>query len=79
MSQIGSDEASIWLPVELIPRQILGHTSRDIEVCWLLFISGDINQDYGKYNVHLECGSWYPKACSCPGLKHLLCLPFKGI
>lgn len=68
----------LWIGVEPMHSRVLGvYISRHRNMLVAESVLRSSIEMYGKYTVYSDGGPWYPEACSSPGLKHILHLPFK--
>jgi putative transposase len=76
--QIGSDEAWLWVAIELIHHRILDiYISRQMNMLVAEIFLRSLVKLYGKHIVYSDGGSWYHEACISLELKHRLHSPFK--
>ena len=74
MLQIGTDEAWLWVAVELMQyiNKFLDLHLKTYEYVAAESLLRSLIMTYGKYIVYSDGGTWCPEACVSLGLKHRL-------
>jgi transposase-like protein len=72
MLQMGTDEAWLWVAVELYNTQTNSwiYISRHMNMIAAESLLRSLITTYGKYIVYSDGGTWCPEACVSLGLKH---------